>query len=130
MVTGFLRITLVIAALMTALGAWIFAAPDSALGQQYDLPAEAPVVYRALVSLMLAVFAGMYAWMASRKTLVRPLLWLGVFGKGGAFVMALVLFASSQASIGLVSMLVGDGILSTIWAIWLVRTRGTVGAST
>ena len=130
MVTRFLRITLVIAALMTALGAWIFASPGSGLGQQYDLPAEVPVLYRALVSFILAVFAGMYAWMAAQATLIRPLLWIGVIGKGGAFITALALFASGQVSTGTVSMLVGDGVLSAIWAVWLIRTRASAGATT
>ena len=115
---------------MTALGAWIFASPGSGLGQQYDLPAEVPVLYRALVSFILAVFAGMYAWMAAQATLIRPLLWIGVIGKGGAFITALALFASGQVSTGTVSMLVGDGVLSAIWSVWLIRTRASAGATT
>lgn len=129
-VTRFLRITLVVAALMTALGAWIFAAPGSALGQQYDLSAEVPVLYRAFVSFMLALFAGMYAWMAAQQRLFRPLLWLGVIGKGGAFLTALTLYLSSQISIGPVSMLIGDAVLSAAWAAWLIKTRGSIGPET
>ena len=129
MVTRFLRLTLVVAALMTAFGAYIFASPGSGFGQQYDLPANAPVVYRALVGLMLIVFAGMYAWMATQEVLLRPLLWLGVIGKGGAFLTALSLFALGLISAGPVSMLVGDGVLSVTWAVWLARTMGGNGAA-
>ncbi|MEL6950975.1 MAG: hypothetical protein AAGM16_12775 [Pseudomonadota bacterium] len=128
MTTRFLRLTLIIAALMTALGSWIFLAPDSGLAQQYDLPADVPVLYRALVSFMLAVFAGLYAWMAAQARLLRPLLWLGVFGKGGAFVMVLALFATDQISTGVVSLMIGDGVLSTIWLVWLLRTREAASA--
>lgn len=128
MVTRFLRLTLIVAAMMTALGSWMFLAPDSGLAQQYELPADVPVLYRALVSFMLAVFAGLYAWMATRAELIRPLLWLGVAGKGGAFLMALALFATDQVSMGVVSLLVGDGVLSTIWLVWLLRKREVVGA--
>lgn len=126
--TRFLRLTLIIAALMTALGSWIFLAPDSGLAQQYDLPADVPVLYRALVSFMLAVFAGLYAWMAAQAQLIRPLLWLGVFGKGGAFLMVLTLFATNHVSAGVVSLMIGDGVLSTIWLVWLLRTRKDTSA--
>lgn len=123
MMTPFLRVTLVVAALMTALGAWIFAVPGSELGQRYDLPTEAPVIYRALLSVILALFACVYGWMSAQATVIRPLLWLGAIGKGGAFVAALVLFAFSQVSAGPVTMLVGDGVLSTLWTVWLIRTK-------
>ena len=128
--TTFLRMTLVVAALMTALGAWIFAVPGAEVGQRYDLPTDAPVLYRALLSVILALFAGVYGWMAAQAAAVRPLLWLGAIGKGGAFLTALALFASGQISAGPVTMLAGDGVLSTIWAVWLLRTRQPVGAPT
>lgn len=126
--TRFLRLTLIVAALMTALGSWIFLAPDSELGQQYDLPADVPVLYRALVSFMLAVFAGLYAWMAAQTRLIRPLLWVGVVGKGGAFLTAIALSAADQVPPGVVSLLIGDGVLSTIWLVWLLRSREVVSA--
>ncbi|MEM1438204.1 MAG: hypothetical protein AAF545_06075 [Pseudomonadota bacterium] len=127
MMTRFLRLILIIAALMTALGSWIFLVPDSGLAEQYDLPADVPVLYRALVSFMLAVFAGLYAWMAAQARLIRPLLWLGVAGKGGAFLMVVALYATDQVSTGVVSLMIGDGVLSTIWLVWLLRTREVVG---
>ena len=121
MVSLFLRITLIFAALMTASGAWIFFDPSSGLGQNYGLPADVPMLYRALLGFVLALFAGMYAWMAAQSTVVRPLLWLGVIGKGGAFATMLLLYAAGKVSVTTAMMLLGDAILAVIWLVWLIK---------
>ncbi|MEM7469399.1 MAG: hypothetical protein AAF387_21315, partial [Pseudomonadota bacterium] len=112
-----------VAAVMTALGAWVFLAPNSDTGQQYLLPQDVPVLYRALIAFMLSLFAAMYAWMATQSLVPRPLLWVGAIGKGGAFLTVLALFSTSLVPFDQVSMMVGDAILSAIWFGWLFRNR-------
>ncbi len=119
----FMRITLVVAAIMTGVGAYIFAVPESALAQQYSLPGAVPCLYTAFIGYILLVFSATYAWMATQPTIVRPLLYLGAFGKGGVFVIALLLFAQGTIAGSTASLLVGDGVLALLWFGWLFRTR-------
>lgn len=105
---------------MTAFGAWLFAMPGSSTAQQYALPADVPVMYRALVAFMLGVFAAMYAWMAAQSQANRPLLWLGTIGKGGAFLTTLALFLTGAVPAVTLGMMVGDALFSSIWLGWLL----------
>ena len=130
MATRFLRVTLLVAAIMTAFGAWLFAMPHTALALQYGLPTDVPVVYKALVSFVLALFAVMYALMAFQSSLVRPLLWLGIAGKGGAFIMVLVLFLLNHVPASTVTLLSGDAVLSATWLGWLYKNGLSNRAST
>ena len=126
--TRFIRLTLVIAALFTAVGAYIFAFPDSALGRQYELPGQVPALYRALLGYILLMFAAMYAWLATQAAIYRPLLYLGVFGQGGAFAVAIALLMTGTMGSSIVQMLAGDAVFATIWLVWLLRSS-TPGAT-
>ena len=118
-----LRISLGIAGVMTALGAWIFLVPNSDLADTYLLPADVPVLYRSLVAFMLFLFAAMYAWMATQSNVPRTLLWLGAIGKGGAFATVLALFLAGQVPLPQVIMMVGDALLAGYWFAWLLLNK-------
>lgn len=113
------------AAVMTLVGAYIFAFPDTALGRHYKMPTAVPVLYSGLVGWVLVVFGCMYAWMACQSRIVRPLLYVGAFGKGGAFLLGLGLWLSDQMPIDIVMMLSGDAVLAAIWFGYLLRTGRT-----
>lgn len=108
---------------MTGIGAYIFAFPESALAQQYSMPEDVPRLYTAFIGYILLVFSAMYAWMAAQPAIPRPLLYLGAFGKGGAFVISLLLYARGAIPGSTASLLVGDGVLALLWCGWLIRTR-------
>lgn len=119
----FIKITLWAAAAMTLLGAYIFAFPQSSLSAHYKLPADVPTLYSALVGLILVVFGLMYAWMALQSQIVRPLLYVGAFGKGGAFTLGVGLWLSGSVPVDIVLLLSGDAVFSGLWFGYLLRSR-------
>jgi len=110
----FITITLWAAAGLTALGAYVFAFPQSTVGGYYELPSQVPSLYAALTGYMIFLFSVMYAWLALQATVHRPLLYLGVFGKGGAFAVAVALWLSGSVGHSVVLMLSGDGIFAAL----------------
>lgn len=122
----FIRLTLWAAAAITALGAYIFAFPNSAISAYYGMPSQVPVLYTALFGYVLLVFSLMYAWLAAQPTIHRPMLGLGVAGKGGVFLVGVVLLVIGAVPASIVFMLSADAIFATIWLLWLVRTAREV----
>lgn len=61
-----IRRTLWVAALSNLGGAYLFAFPCSLLGQLVGLPAETPLVYRALAALFVLLFGSSYAVASAR----------------------------------------------------------------
>lgn len=119
----FIKTTLWMAAGLNSLGAYILSFPASPLGELYKLPAEVPVLYTTLLGYLILLFAGMYAWMATQPVIVRPLLYLGAIGKGGAFGLALVLWATGRTGSSPVMMLSADIVFCVVWLTWLARNR-------
>lgn len=103
--------------------AFVFAFPDSALGRLQSLPSDAPALYRALVALFLVLFAGAYAWLAVQKEISRPLLALGAIGKAVAFLTFATLALASLCSARLALGSIGDAVLASIFAWWLLTSR-------
>lgn len=68
----------------------------------------------------------MYIWMALQPAAVRPMLYLGAFEKGGAFLTSTVLWASGAVGVSVVLMLAGDAVLAALWFAYLLR-GGTDG---
>lgn len=126
----FIKATLWAAAAFTILGAYIFAFPQSPIGNHYELPDQVPALYAAITGYMLFLFSAMYAWLALQPTIYRPMLYLGVLGKGGAFCVAVALWLSGLVGHSVVLMLSSDGIFATIWLVWLLRSQGNVASTT
>jgi hypothetical protein len=101
-------------------GAFLFAFPASALGQLAGLPAEVPVSYRALLAFFPLLFAGAYAWLASRPLPDRPLLALSAAGKTGAFAVVFGLWWSSAAPAVSVVAALGDLVFAAVFTWWLI----------
>ncbi len=119
----FINATLWVAAGFNMLGAYIFAFPDSAIGNYYELPSQVPPLYAALTSFMVFLFGLMYAWLAAQPSVVRPLLYLGAFGKGGFFLVAVALWLVGAVGLSSVMLLSGDGVFAILWFSYLFRNR-------
>jgi hypothetical protein len=104
-------------------GALLFFFPGSAAGQLAGLPAEVPVLYRAIVALFVLLFAGAYAWLAMQARPDRPMIALAASGKAGVFLLALVLWLGAQAPLRMVLAIGGDLVFAAIFVWWLAGTQ-------
>jgi hypothetical protein len=118
-----LRPALWTAAFFNLAGAVPFAFPASSMGQLAGLPADAPVVYRAMTALFVLLFAGAYAWLAMQPTINRPFVAFGAIGKAAAFVLVVALWLRSVVPAGAVLAMVGDILLALIFAWCLLDRR-------
>ena len=118
-----LRPALWTAAFFNFAGAAPFAWPGSTLGHFAGLPADAPVIYRAMTALFVLLFAGAYAWLAMQPTINRPFVAFGAIGKAAAFVMVVVLWLTGAVAAGGVLAMVGDILLALVFAWCLLDRR-------
>lgn len=94
--------------------------PTSVLGQLAGLPQDTPaLVYRSLLALFLALFGGVYAWLALQPRIDRPMLALGAIGKGLAFVLTVALWTIGEASTPWLGLLCGDLLCVVVFVWWL-----------
>jgi hypothetical protein len=101
-------------------GALLFAFPASRPGQFVGLPGDVPLSYRALLTMFVLLFGGVYGWLACQAKIDRALLALGAIGKACAFLIILVLWIVGQAtSRGLLAG-TGDLIFASLFTAWLV----------
>jgi hypothetical protein len=117
-----LRPALWTAAFFNLAGAVPFAFPASSMGQLAGLPADAPLVYRAMTALFVLLFAGAYAWLALQPTINRPFVAFGAIGKAAAFVLVVALWLQAVVPAGAVFAMVGDIILALLFA-WCLADR-------
>src|SRR4029450_6226646 len=73
--------------------AYVFSHPASAVGAYLGLAPHVDPLYAGLCALFVALFGGAYGWLALQRVLDQPLLWIGVIGKAGFFVLALALWS-------------------------------------
>lgn len=117
-----LRPVLRVAALFNVVGAYLFAFPASTPGHLAGLPANAPVVYRAMTALFILLFAGAYAWLASQPTINRPFVGFAAIGKAAAFMTVFALWAGGAVPATSVLAITGDLVLALIFAWCLLRS--------
>ena len=108
---------------LNAGAAYILAFPSSWPGQVLGLPADPDPVYAYLSAYLVALLGLAYGWLALQPSIVRPLLWLGALGKGGAFAVALGLWLAGLARGHLAAAASVDLLLAVFWVIWLRGTR-------
>jgi len=118
-----LRPALWTAAFFNLAGAVPFAFPGSSMGQLAGLPSDAPVVYRAMTSLFVLLFAGAYVWLAMQPAINRPFVAFGAIGKATAFVTVLVLWLRGAVPAGGVLAMLGDIVLALVFAWCLLDRR-------
>lgn len=119
------RISLWISVPFNFLAAYAVLLPGSALGQLIGLPPDVPLIYAALLSFMVGAFGCVYAWLASRPLMNKPVLAIGAIGKTGVFVIALALWLMGEGPGGVVFVATGDLAFATLWVMWLTSSSGT-----
>jgi hypothetical protein len=120
------RFSLWLAFVFNLLAAAVFATPASALGQWMGLPASVHPIYSVMVAFFVALFGCVYAWLARRPSIDRPLLGLGCIGKTGAFVIAAGLWLSGDVSGVVLLVALGDLAFAAVWFAWL-RSSAAAG---
>ncbi len=106
-------------------GALAFAFPAS-LGRLAGLPGPAPHLYTAFIAVMVTLFAGTYAWLASQPVIDRPLVAFSALGKTGFFVVVLGCWLLGEAPGRGVIAASGDLAFAAIFAWWLLASRDLV----
>jgi len=114
-----LRRVLWLASLVNLAGAFLFAFPASATSQLAGLPADAPAVYRAMLSLFILLFGGAYAWLAALPKINRPFVMFGAIGKASAFLVVAILWLAGAATATSVGAMAGDLVLAALFVYGL-----------
>jgi hypothetical protein len=99
--------------------------PRSALGQFAHVPAEVPPLYRALVALFLALFAGAYAWLCVQKEIDRAFVAFAAIGKSLAVLALVTLWLEGVGPAPVAAASMGDLVLAAIFSWWLISQRQT-----
>jgi hypothetical protein len=105
--------------------ALLFAFPSSSLGRLSGLPNPVPPIYSTLVALFVALFAGVYGWLAMQPEIDRPMVALGAIGKAGAFSSMLGLWAFGELGALVVLAGTGDLMLAAIFTWWLLSGKSS-----
>jgi hypothetical protein len=107
-------------------GALAFAFPDS-LGRLAGFPGgPVHVLYTATLAMLVALFGGTYAWLASRPVIDRPLVAFSAIGKTGFFVVALGCWIAGDLPGRAVASAAGDLVFAAIFAWWLLADAPAV----
>lgn len=112
---------------IAAYGLW---QPTTVVGQILQAPAEVPAVYAALLAYLIALFGVFYGYMAQENEITRPLLFAGVTGKTGVFVILALLWLQGEAPFLMFLVSWGDLAFAGIWGSWLWRTRAATSPQT
>jgi hypothetical protein len=106
---------------LNLLGLLAFA--PAALGDAAPLlPLPAPRFYAAQVALTIALFCGVYAWLARQPRINRPLVVVGALGKLGFFLLYAAYSAAGDLPASAVPQAAPDLVLAVIF-LWWARTE-------
>lgn len=92
-----LRRALWATAVFNAGGAVLFFFPSS-VGQLVPMPLPAPILYSWFCAAVIAIFAGVYAWLALQESPNRPFLVVSAIGKLAFFAICMVSWLSGESS--------------------------------
>ena len=119
-----LRRALMVSAGFNLLAAFLFAFPASFAGQLAGLPAEVPLVYRAMTALFVLLFGAAYAWLAGQDVVDRAFVIFGAIGKISAFVLVVLLWRLGAAG-GIGALIASGDVVFAAVFLWCVGgTRG------
>jgi hypothetical protein len=104
-------------------GALLFAFPDT-LGRFANLPGGVPRLYAFSMALMVALFAGAYAFLARQPSIDRPMVGFLAIGKASFFTLTVLCWLAGEASGMVVLAASGDLVFAAIFAWWLLGTAG------
>jgi hypothetical protein len=120
--TQAVRVALWISVPLNLLGTALFGA--AALGRPpATLPIVPPPFYAAQVGLTIAIFAGVYGWLARQAQINRPLLMVGGLGTLGFFGVCAAYAIAGDLPWQSVMQASPDLALGTIFLWWLAATR-------
>jgi hypothetical protein len=86
------------------------------------LPLPAPRFYAAQVAMTIALFCGVYAWLARQPRISRPLVVVGALGKLGFFLLYAAYAAAGDLPAGAVPQAAPDLVLAVVF-LWWARTE-------
>jgi hypothetical protein len=117
--TAVMRAALWATALFNVGACLMFLFPAS-LGQILGLPLPAPRIYIWFDALVIGIFAGVYAWLARRPQIDRPLVLVAAIGKTGFFlIVSSSWFVGEVPSRG-VALASADLIFAAVFVWWLL----------
>jgi hypothetical protein len=112
-----LRGSLWATAALNVLGTIVFALP--AFGQPSPLlPMAVPPYFAAQIGFTIALFAGVYAWLALQPTFHRPLIVVGGLGKLGFFALTAAYAVAGEVPVGMALNATPDLIFAGIFLWW------------
>lgn len=94
-------------------------APAVVGGDAPLLPLPAPRFYAAQVALTIALFGGVYAWLARQQRISRPLLVVGALGKLGFFALYVAYWAAGDLPGETVPQATPDLVLAAVFLWWV-----------
>jgi hypothetical protein len=107
---------------LNALGVAVFA--PAALGLSSPLlPVPTPPFYAAQVGFIIALFGGVYAWLACQPRINRGLVVVGGLGKLGFFAVTAIYAAVGDLPVGMAVNATPDLLLACIF-LWWARADG------
>lgn len=115
----FIRRIFWVSAVFNLGAAFVFAFPDSLLGQWAGLPTDVPLIYSALVALFVVLFGGMYVWLAVQPVIPTAFVSFAAIGKGSVFVMAAMFWMAGEIPSRTFQLSIGDLALAAIYVWWL-----------
>ena len=110
------------AAVLNLVGVAIFLPAAVGVGVDW-LPIPAPRFYAAQVAVTIALFGGVYAWLARRPEIDRPLVIVGALGKLAFFALALAYWLAGDLPASAVPQAMPDLLLAGVFLSWVARTR-------
>ena len=117
--TKILRVTLLIGAPFNFIAALMLAFPTT-IGKLVELPEPGSIFYSSLLSFIVGTFGVVYAWLALRQQIDRPLLTLSAVGKIGVFIVTLYCWQAGAITFQGFSVAIGDLIFGLVFAWWLL----------
>jgi hypothetical protein len=115
-----LRRALWATALFNAGGAPLFFFPAS-FSQLVQMPLPGPILYAWFSGAIVAIFAGVYAWLALQDTPSRPFLVVGAMGKIAFFAVCVVSWVSSESVARVVAIASLDLVFAAIFLYCLPK---------
>lgn len=112
-----IRVALWASVALNLLGIAVFM--PAALGRPAPLlPLHAPPFYAAQIGFTIALFGGVYAWLARLAQINRALVVVGALGKLGFFLLFVVYAALAQVPWSAVAHATPDLVLAAIFLWW------------
>lgn len=118
-----LRLALKISVPFNFLAAYAISTPSSWVGQLMGLSASHDVLNASILSLLIALFGMLYAWLSVQKKIDRPLVCFSGLAKAGVFIIVFLVWVQGSASGMTVLFTVGDLLFAAVFLGWVMTTR-------